>query len=112
MRGRDFALNSPHDALEKARPYLLTAMIPIVVLAAGSLVLEYGFRVAPDNYHILHWIELIALAGMMLDLPMRLLLARDRWAMLRFRWMEFAVAVAFVLAVGSTTRPILNRPEG
>ena len=99
MRGRDFALNGPHGALEKARPYLLTAMIPIVVLAAGSLVLEYGFRVAPDTYHILHWIELIALAGMMLDLPMRLLLARDRWAMLRFRWMEFTVAAAFTLAV-------------
>jgi trk system potassium uptake protein TrkH len=99
MRGRAFALNGPHGALEKARPYLLTAMIPIVVLATGSLVLEYGFRVAPDTYHILHWIELIALAGMMLDLPLRLLLARDRWAMLRFRWLEFAVAVAFVLAV-------------
>ena len=92
-------LNGPHGALEKARPYLLTAMIPIVVLAVGSLVLEYGFRVAPDTYHVLHWIELIALAGLMLDLPLRLLLARRRWAMLRFRWMEFTVAVAFVAAV-------------
>jgi trk system potassium uptake protein TrkH len=74
-------------------------MIPIVVLATGSLVLEYGFRAAPDTYHILHWIELIALAGMLLDAPLRLLLARDRGSMLRFRWLEFAVAVAFVLAV-------------
>ena len=89
-------MNGSRGALEKARPYLLTAMIPIVVLAVGSLVLEYGFRVTD---RILHWIELIALAGMMLDLPLRLLLARRRWEMLRFRWMEFAVAVAFVLAV-------------
>jgi trk system potassium uptake protein TrkH len=74
-------------------------MVPIVVLAVGSLVLEYGFSVAPDTHHILHWIELIALAGMMLDLPLRLLLARRRWEMLRFRWLEFAVSVAFVLAV-------------
>jgi len=99
MRGRDFALNGHQGALERARPYLLTAMIPVVVLAVGSLILEYGFRVASGTYHILHWIESIALAGMMLDLPLRLLLARDRPAMLRFRWLEFAVAVAFVLAV-------------
>jgi len=114
MPGRDFALSGPQGALEKARPYLVTAMVPIVVLAVGSLVLEYGFSVAPDatlrssdasslrstsTHHILHWIELIALAGLMLDLPLRLLLARRRWAMLRFRWVEFTVAVAFVLAV-------------
>jgi trk system potassium uptake protein TrkH len=78
----------------------MTAMVPIVVLAAGSLVLEYGFYVTPETHAVLHWVELIALAGMLLDSPLRLLLARDRWAMLRFRWMEFSVAVAFAVAVG------------
>jgi trk system potassium uptake protein TrkH len=78
----------------------MTAMVPIVVLAAGSLVLEYGFRVTEATRRVLDWIELIALAGMMLDAPLRLLLARDRVALLKFRWLEFTVAVLFVLAIG------------
>jgi trk system potassium uptake protein TrkH len=100
MRGRLLSLSGPRSALEKARPYLMTAMVPIVVLAAGSLVLEYGFRVSEATRRVLYWVEWIALAGMMLDSPVRLLLARERLALLRFRWLEFTVAVAFVLAVG------------
>ena len=101
MRGRLLSPSSPRSALEKARPYLMTAMVPIVVLAAGSLVLEYGFRVTEPTRRILDWIEVIALAGMMLDAPVRLLLARDRVALLKFRWLEFTVAVLFMLAIGS-----------
>ena len=101
MRGRLLSLSSPQSALEKARPYLMTAMVPLVVLAAGSLVLEYGFRVTEPTRRILDWIEVIALAGMMLDAPVRLLLARDRVALLKFRWLEFTVAVLFMLAIGS-----------
>ena len=100
MRGRLLSLSSPRSALEKARPYLMTAMVPIVVLAAGSLVLEYGFRVSEATRRVLYWVEWVALAGMMLDSPVRLLLARERLALLRFRWLEFTVAAAFVLAVG------------
>ena len=100
MQGRLLSLSSPRSALEKARPYLLTAMVPIVVLAAGSLVLEYGFRVTEATRRVLYWVEWVALVGMMLDSPVRLLLARERLALLRFRWLEFTVAAAFVLAVG------------
>ncbi|MBM4019201.1 MAG: hypothetical protein FJ288_12890 [Planctomycetes bacterium] len=100
MRGRFLSISGPQSALEKARPYLVTAMVPLVVLAAGSLVLEYGFRVTESTRRVLYWVELAALAGLMLDSPVRLLLARDRWALLRFRWLEFAVAGAFVAAVG------------
>jgi trk system potassium uptake protein TrkH len=78
----------------------MTAMVPIVVLAAGSLVLEYGFRVTEATRRVLYWVEWIALAGMMLGSPVRLVLARERLALLRFRWLEFTVAAAFVLAVG------------
>ena len=89
----------PRTALERARPYLFTLLLPIIVLAAGSLVLEYGFRVTPEGKEVLHWIETVALVGLLLDPLARVALARDRWALLRFRWFEVALAVAFVAFV-------------
>jgi len=89
----------PRSALDRARPYLVTALVPIVVLAGGSVVLEYGFRLTEPTLRILHWIEAIALAGMLLDSPLRLLLTRDRPAMLRFRWLDLSVVAAFAIAM-------------
>jgi trk system potassium uptake protein TrkH len=86
--------------LERARPYLVTALLPIIILAAGSLVLEYGFDVRPEGLDVLHWIEWVALAGMLADPLVRLALARHRLALLRFRWFEFALAGAFLGYVG------------
>ena len=87
--------------LERARPYLVTALLPIIILAAGSLVLEYGFDVPRQGRGVLHWIEWVALAGMLADPLVRLGLAKDRWALLRFRWFEFSLAGAFILYVGA-----------
>ena len=99
MRGRNLLMAGRRSALERARPYIFTAMAPIVVLAVGSLVLEYGFPISPETQTILHWFEAVALAGMMLDWPLRLLLARNRWALLKFRWAEFSVVIAYGLAI-------------
>jgi len=90
----------PRSLLERARPYLVTALLPIIILAAGSLVLEYGFSVRAQGRDVLHWIEWVALAGMLADPLVRLALARDRLALLRFRWFEFALAGAFLLYAG------------
>ena len=87
--------------LERARPYLVTALLPIVILATGSLVLEYGFDVHRAGLHVLHWVEGVALAGMLADPLLRLMLARRRLAVLRFRWFEFSVAAGFLLYVGA-----------
>ena len=86
--------------LERARPYLVTALLPIIILAAGSLVLEYGFAVQPQGRGVLHTIEWVALAGMLADPLVRLALARRRLAVLRFRWFEFTLTGAFLLYVG------------
>jgi trk system potassium uptake protein TrkH len=86
--------------LERARPYLVTALLPIIILAAGSLVLEYGFDVHREGLDVLHWVEWVALAGMLADPLVRLALARHRLDLLRFRWFEFALAGVFLLYVG------------
>ena len=85
--------------LVRARPYLVTALLPIVILAAGSLVLEYGFQTDRQGREVLHWIEVVALAGLLLDPLIRLVLARERLVLLRFRWFEFALTVAFLAFV-------------
>ena len=92
-------LRGPRTALERARPYLFTLLLPIIVLAAGSLVLEYGFRVTPATKEALHWIERLALAWLLLDPLARLVLASDRRALLRFRWFELTLGVALLVFV-------------
>jgi len=89
----------PQSLLERARPYLVTALLPIIILAAGSLALEYGFQVPRQGRDVLHWIEWVALAGMLLDPVVRLALARDRLALLRYRWFEFFLTGAFAAYV-------------
>lgn len=81
--------------LERARPYLLSLLLPLIVVAAGSLVLEYGFHVTPETKTILRWTEVIALAGIMLDPLLRLALARERVALARFRWFDLSLIAAF-----------------
>jgi len=89
-------LQGPRTALQRARPYLFTLLLPVIILAAGSLVLEYGFRVTPEAKGVLHTIERVALAWLLLDPLARLILARDRRGLLRFRWFEFTLAAAFL----------------
>jgi len=86
--------------LERARPYLVTALLPIIVLAAGSLVLEYGFQVAPEGREVLHWIEWVALAALLADPVVRVALAAERLQVLKYRWFEFSLAGAFLAFVG------------
>ena len=100
----------PQGALERARPYLFTLLLPVVVLAVGSLVLEYGFRVTAEGKQVLHWIELVALAGLLLDPVARLVLASNRRAMLKFRWFEYVLAGGFlgllaVVYLGGVSEP-------
>jgi trk system potassium uptake protein len=111
MRVRTLFAGGPRSALERARPYIVTAMIPIVVMAAGSLVLEYGFRLSSDTLLVLHWVESIALAGMMIDWPLRLLLARHRVAMLKYRWLELTIVGVFLLAVSFFYAAGMARPD-
>jgi len=92
-------LQGPRTALERARPYLFTLLLPIIILAAGSLVLEYGFRVTPAAKEVLHWIERLALAWLLLDPLARLVLASDRRALLRFRWFELTLGGALLVFV-------------
>ena len=92
-------LRGPRTALERARPYLFTLLLPIIILAAGSLVLEYGFRVTPAAKEVLHWIERLALAWLLLDPLARLVLASDRRALLRFRWFELTLGGALLVFV-------------
>jgi len=86
--------------LERARPYLVTALLPVIVLVAGSLVLEYGFELAGEGLEILHWIEGVALAAMLADPFVRLVLAGKRLQLLKYRWFEFSLAAAFLALVG------------
>ncbi len=99
MPGPTTLLRGPRTALERARPYLFTLLLPIVILAAGSLVLEYGFRVTPAAKEALHWIERLALAWLLLDPLARLVLASDRRALLRFRWFELTLGGALLVFV-------------
>jgi len=75
-------------------------MVPVVVLAVGSLAIEYGFRVTAETRRVLHIVEMLALAGLLLEPLLALLLARRRVEVLRARWFHFALAGAYTLAVG------------
>ncbi|HUU31933.1 MAG TPA: potassium transporter TrkG, partial [Phycisphaerae bacterium] len=109
MNGRTPSSLTPRGPLDRARPYIVTAMVPIVVLAVGSLVLEYGFHVAAQTRRVLQWIEVLALAGLMLEPLVSLLLARDRREMLRARWFHYVLAAAFAMAMSAFW--ILRRPD-
>ena len=100
MPVRPTSLRSPQTALERARPFIVTAMVPVAVLAIGSLALEYGFRTAPETRLVLHVVEYVALAGLLLEPLLALLLARQRAEMLRSRWFHYAIAAALAMAVG------------
>ncbi|HUX15071.1 MAG TPA: hypothetical protein VMW52_01275, partial [Phycisphaerae bacterium] len=86
--------------MARARPFIITAMVPVVVLAVGSLAIEYGFRVTAETRRVLHVVEMLALAGLLLEPMLALLLARRRVEVLRARWFHFALAGAYTLAVG------------
>jgi len=75
-------------------------MVPIVVLAVGSLAIEYGFQITPETRRILHVVEAVALAGLLLEPLLELLLVRDRREVLRWRWFHFALAGAYAATVG------------
>jgi len=100
IQERPSSFRSPRTALERARPLIITAMVPIVVLAVGSLAIEYGFQITPETRQVLHAIEAVALAGLLLEPLLGLLLARDRREVLRWRWFHFALAGAYATAVG------------
>ncbi|MGB3087896.1 MAG: potassium transporter TrkG, partial [Phycisphaerae bacterium] len=100
MQGRVIPLIGPRTALARARPFIITAMVPVVVLAVGSLAIEYGFRVTAETRSVLHVVEALALAGLLLEPLLALLLARRRVEVLRARWFHFALAGAYTLAVG------------
>jgi trk system potassium uptake protein TrkH len=100
MLERVLSAKSTRSALTRVRPLIITAMVPIVVLAIGSLVLEYGFPVPREMYRVLHLIEMLALAGLLLEPLVGLLLAQDRSEVLRDRWFHFALAGAYLVLVG------------
>jgi len=97
--------------LERARPYLVTALLPVIILAAGSLVLEYGFDLYAEGRDVLHWIEWAALVAMLADPVLRLVLARHRLALLRFRWFEFVLAGAFLAYVATVRWAGVPKPD-
>ncbi|HET6441630.1 MAG TPA: hypothetical protein VFH53_04570, partial [Phycisphaerae bacterium] len=99
-RERPSVLRSPESALNRARPYIVTAMVPVVVLAVGSLAIEYGFQVSAEMKRVLHTVEAVALAGLLLEPLLGLLLARERAEVLRSRWFHFALAGAYAAAIG------------
>lgn len=101
MHGRTTPPRGPRSALDKARPILFTVLVPIVVLAMGSLIMEYGFRITPYGLRVLHYLEVAALGILMVDPVLRLMLAKDRWALVRYRWFEFATALAFIVFVAA-----------
>jgi len=75
-------------------------MVPVVVLAVGSLAIEYGFQVSAETKRVLHVVEAAALAGLLLEPMLGLLLSRERAEVLRSRWFHFALAGAYATTVG------------
>jgi len=75
-------------------------MVPVVVLAVGSLAIEYGFQVSAETKLVLHVVEAAALAGLLLEPMLGLLLSRERAEVLRSRWFHFALAGAYATTVG------------
>ena len=75
-------------------------MVPVVVLAVGSLAIEYGFQVSAETKRVLHAVEAAALAGLLLEPLLGLLLSRKRAEVLRSRWFHFALAGAYAATVG------------
>lgn len=112
MAGPRVFLQGPRSALERARPYLFTLFLPIVILAVGSLVMEYGFRIQPYDVEVLHRIEVVALVGLLSDPLLRVALARDRRAMVRFRWFQLSIAVAFLLFLAAVFLWHVNNAGG
>ncbi len=100
MLERVLSAKNTRTAIARARPLIITAMVPVVVLAIGSLVLEYGFPVPRQMYRVLHVIEMLALAGLLLEPLVGLLLAEDRSEVLGNRWFHFALAGAYLVLVG------------
>jgi len=77
------------------------------VAAVAALVLEYGFRVTPDQQRQLHVVQASVLVIFILDRVLRLMLARRRRDYLRENWIDFALIALVVIAL-----PIGYRMKG
>ena len=79
----------------------MSAAVALLALAAvGSLAAEFGYPLAAETARILHRIEFVALAGLVLAPVLDLLFSRARSEVLLHRWFHFLLGGAFLMAVG------------
>ncbi len=76
---------------------LLNVVLALTGLAAvATLVLDYGFTLAPSQQRVVHIVQTVILVVFILDRVLRLLLAPRRRDYLRENWIDFALIVLVV----------------
>jgi trk system potassium uptake protein TrkH len=78
-------------ARDTALGWLSKVMYGVAVVAAASLILEYGFYLDAAQTSALHMVDLVVVAVFVTDALTRLVLARRKLQYLRGHWPSFAI---------------------
>lgn len=82
---------------ERSLVWLSRTMFAVALVAATSLILEYGFYLTSEQETILHLIDLGVVTAFLVDAFVRLAMSRRKLSHLRARW-PAAVLVVFVVS--------------
>ncbi len=100
MRGRVTPRRSVWTAAQRARAVLVGFTVPVVLAGVGSLVAEFGFDTSDATRRLLHIVQAAAVAGLVLEPAVQVLVVRQRGEVLLGRWYHFALAGLLILVLG------------
>jgi potassium uptake TrkH family protein len=81
----------------RADQLIRIVLLPLALLAAASLIAEYGFSLTPEEQRVWRLVNVAVLYGFVIQQVLRVLFAPDRLRFLTSRWLESAVALLVAL---------------
>ncbi len=108
-----------HMTAETLTAWLSRVMLVVAVVAAASLIAEYGFFLDRDGLRILHFVDLCVVGMFVLDAVLRFSLARKKLSFLKARWPSAVIVlligiqllVVAVLRSRGALPPFLEEPS-
>ncbi|MDK1032069.1 MAG: hypothetical protein QGD94_08695, partial [Planctomycetia bacterium] len=85
--------------LDVASPYITGVVVPIAVLGALALIVEYGFAPDESQRYVLHIIEMLAVIALAMQPVVSALFARPVIGYVREHWYQYALLALFAAAM-------------